>query len=138
MAKAKQPRATAAKPPVVQPTANPARGEHELTLEGVPYRLRPSHDALSAIEQKTGRSMLALVRLGDTGDLSIAQLGIIAAELIRAGAKDDLTRNVGAQRIGELIFEEGVPHVTARLTLCLLDAVTGGRTAKGEAKAPAA
>jgi hypothetical protein len=120
-----------------QPTANAERGEHELTLAGTLYRLRPSHSALKAIEKKTERATLSLVRLGNTGDLTLGQLGAIAAELIRAGADPDdrYTRNISADRIEELIFEEGLPHATSRLTLCLLDAATGGRDASGEVKA---
>lgn len=125
-------------PPASQPTPVAARGEHALTLAGVTYRLRPSHEALVAIEERTERSVLALVRLGNAADLRLTQLGVIAAELIRAGAEDEATRHVDAERIGELIQETGIPGVTSRLTLCLLDAATGGRTASGEAKAAAA
>lgn len=136
---AKRPtRARASTPVADQPAAIPERGEHELTLAGVTYRLRPSHEALRAIEKATERSTLALVRLGNAADLSIEQLGTIAAALIRAGATEELTKRVSAERIGEMIFEEGLPHATSRLTLCLLDAATGGRDASGEAKAAAA
>lgn len=125
---------------VVQPVANPERGEHELKLAGITYRLRPSHTALKSIERKTERATLRLVHLGNAGDLSIEMLGVIAGELIRAGAeeKDVFTRNVSDDRVGELILEEGLPVATSRLTLCLLDAATGGRDASGEAKAATA
>lgn len=113
------------------------RGEHMLVLAGVTYRLRPSHQAMRAIEAKTERSSLELVRMGHVGALSLDQLGAIAAELIRAGAEDDLTRAVSADRIGELIYEQGVAGATFRLTAVLADAVSGGRKASGEAKAPA-
>lgn len=115
------------------------RGEHELELAGVRYRLRPSHQAMVAIERETGRSSLELVRLGNVGALTLAHLGVVAAELISAGAEDELTRAVDAERIGELIYEQGVAGVTFRLTAVLADAVTGGRKASGEARAtPAA
>ncbi len=115
------------------------RGEHELVLARVAYRLRPSHAAMRAIERSTERSALELVRLGNVGALSLDQLGTIAAELIRAGAdeSDDLTRGVSAERISELIYEQGVAGATFRLTAVLADAVSGGRKASGEAKAPA-
>lgn len=129
MSKAKK-----ASPPAGQPAAIAERGEHELTLAGVAYRLRPSRAAIRAIETKTGKSALALVRLGNTGDLTTDQLGVIAAELIRAGGEDAITRAVDAERIGDLIYEEGLPFITSRLTLCLLDATTGGRDAEGNAK----
>lgn len=115
------------------------RGEHELVLAGVSYRLRPSHQAMRNIEAKTERSSLELVRMGNVGALSLDHLGTVAAELIRAGAEDELTRAVSADRIGELIYEQGVAGVTFRLTAVLADAVSGGRKASGEAKAaPAA
>jgi hypothetical protein len=117
--------------------ANAQRGEHELTLDGVTYRLRPSHDAIVGIEEVTGRSIMDLYRAGNVGGLTLTQLGQIAGELIRAGAaeNDTLTAQVDDERIGELIYEEGVFRAMARLTLCLVDAASGGRTASGEAKA---
>jgi hypothetical protein len=121
-------------------TANADRGEHELVLAGKAYLLRPSHSALVAIEKLTERTTLALVRLGNAGEISLQQLGVIAAQLIRAGAAkdDEMTRRVDPERLSELILEEGLPHAMSRLTLCLLDAATGGRTSSGEAKAAVA
>ena len=131
---------TADTPPADEPiaVANSERGEHELTLAGRTYRLRPSHQAMVAIERKTASSVLGLVRLGNAGELTLEQLGVVGAELIRAGAEDRLTQSVDDERIAELIFEEGLPAATSRFTLCLLDAATGGRTASGEAKAATA
>jgi hypothetical protein len=37
--------------------------------------------------------------------------------------------------MSELAYEEGIAAVQAALTMCLVDAVTGGRTASGEARA---
>ncbi|WBO23930.1 GTA-gp10 family protein [Sphingomonas abietis] len=118
--------------------ANKARGEHEIVLDGVTYLLRPAHSALKLIEQQTGHAILALVQLGSAGELTIELLGIIASELIRAGAKDEATQHVGAERIEELIIEAGIPHAAAVLVVCLTDAATGGRTASGEVKATSA
>lgn len=126
---ARRPRATQAK-------ANPHRGEHVLTLGGEAYLLRPSFGAITAIEQATESSLLDLVRLGDVGHLTFDQLGVIAAELIRAGADEgSMNRRVSSERLAEMIYEEGVTEANARLTLCLVDAASGGRTASGEAKA---
>lgn len=117
--------------------ANPERGEDEFVLAGKPYRLRPSHTAIAAIERKTGKAVMELVRLGNAGGLTVEQLGVVGAELIRAGAEagDTMTRAVTADRIGELIFEEGLGKATAHFTVYLLDVATGGRAASGEAKA---
>jgi len=117
---------------------NKTRGEDDLVLDGATYLLRPGHTALKLIEQQTGHGVLALVQLANMGELTIEMLGIIAAEMIRAGAKDEATRHVSAERIEELIMEAGIPHAAAKLVVLLTDAATGGRTASGERKATSA
>ena len=125
-------------PPVHQPTANAERGEHELELAGVTYRLRPTMGANIAIEEQTGKTLIELALAGRNGALTLRQVGVIAAEWIKAGAEDELTRHVSTDRIRELAYEQGLSGVIARLTVCLTDACTGGRTSTGEAKAGAA
>jgi len=115
--------------------AIPERGEHDLVLAGINYRLRPSHAAIRAIEKKTERSLLELIQLASRGALTFDQLGVVAAELIRAGATNELDKRVDPERIAELIFEGGVGPALARVQLALIDAATGGRTSTGEAKA---
>lgn len=118
--------------------ANPVRGEHELVLAGVAYRLRPSWEATVAIEEVLDTTLLALFRKANAGLLSYADAGVVVAELIRAGADDDdkLTANVSDEEIGKLIFEDGMPRTQAALVLVLGDAITGGRDRSGKAKAP--
>jgi hypothetical protein len=118
--------------------ANALRGEHMLTLGGVEYLLRPSHEAITIIEQKTGGALLQLARDASIGTMPNNEMAIVATALIRAGASDAMTKNVGEKRIGELIFEEGTTKVTSRLALVLADASQGGRTAEGKAKASSA
>jgi Phage tail tube protein, GTA-gp10 len=124
----------------VAPVVNAERGEHELELDSATYRLRPSFSAIVAIERKCESSLIELASFASVGRLSLDRLGIIAAEFIRAGAEagDSLTRNVKAEKIAELIYVEGVPKITAKLTIALLDAVTGGVDAEGNAKAATA
>ena len=131
---------TAEQPVPPQPPAVEARGEKTLTLEGVKYRLRPSREAIAAIEESTGRGLLKLVHLCSAGDLSTDDYGIVAAHLIRAGASpdDEGTRHVGEKRVADLIYEAGVLAVKSTLTLVLLNAATGGRTAEGNEKAATA
>lgn len=124
--------------PKKQPAANAERGEHSLTLGGAVYRLRPSHAAIQAIERETDQALLSLIARGNAGAMPLRELGVVAAELIRAGADDELTKHVDAERIEEMIFEEGLPKVAPRLVMCLLDAATGGCDASGNAKAAAA
>jgi hypothetical protein len=121
------------------PAANPVRGEHDLDLAGVVYRLRPTFTAVVSIEQALETSLLALFRKANAGLLRYADAGVVVAELIRAGAEpgDTLTANVSDEEIGALIFEEGMPKVQAALVLVLGDAITGGRDRSGKAKAPA-
>ena len=119
--------------------ANPERGEHELPLGGRTYRLRPSYSAIAAIERKSERALPELIRMGNTGGMPLSVAGVVAAELVRAGAaeEDALTKKVSAEKMAELIFEQGIPGAIARLTLGLLDAATGGRKASGEVRAEA-
>jgi len=124
--------------PPAPASANPERGERVLELGGATYVLRPSHEAIVAVEERLGKSNLALLRLGNSGDLTNVQLAAIAAGFIRAGAKDDLGRAVNETKLGKAIYERGAAAVTTVLTLCLLDAVQGGRSAEGNGKAPAA
>lgn len=137
MVSPKRPAARQQRKPRSQANAN--RGEHSLTLAGKTYRLRPSYAAVVEIEEQLGRSAMELLRAANTMTLNFTDQGVIAAELIRAGAEegDDLTRNVSAERIGELIFEEGTANALVALTVVLASAVTGGRTVSGEAKAVA-
>lgn len=135
---ARAPRA-AARPRKAPSGANANRGEHSLTLGRKTYVLRPSYAAIVTIEDQLGRSAVELLRACNGMALAYEDMGVIAAELIRAGAdpKDEHTRNVSAERIGELIFEEGTAGVYVALTVALASAVSGGRTASGEAKAVA-
>lgn len=133
--RAARPRRAAA--PRAGRAASPDRGEHEIELAGVTYLLRPSHAAMQTIEIETGHSLLALMRMADRGDLTLETIGIMLAELIRAGADadDQATRHVSSEKIGELAYEQGLPRIIARLTVLLADAISGGRDAEGNAKA---
>jgi hypothetical protein len=118
------------------PAAN-ARGEHRLPLGGKVYILRPSFAAIEAAETGTGQSLIRLMQLAHAGGMTLAQIGVVGGELIRAGADDELTQRVANERIAELAFEEGLPSVMARLAVALTDAASGGRTSAGEPKAVA-
>jgi hypothetical protein len=128
-----------AKPPKTRrsgPPANPARGEHSLTLGGVSYRLRPSGQFCRIVEDEVG-ALLDLFSRANTYRLKIEEAATIVTELIRAGAEpgDKLAANVTEEVIYDLIYEEGIAKVLPVLVIVLSDAVTGGRKASGEAKA---
>lgn len=106
-------------------------------MAGTAYRLRPSYAACQAMEDATGHSLLELMRRANACALQLVEIGAICGELIRAGAADDdkLTSGVSDERIAELIYEEGTSGIYPLLTLVLAEAVSGGRTSSGEARA---
>lgn len=121
-------------------TANATRGEISLHLDGAEFILRPSFEAIVAIEADTGCGLVALARQAEDGSMSLQTAALIVMHLIRAqgkAAKDPALEGVNAQRIGQLIMsaEGGLMIVLLRLRLLLTMAVTGGFTPSGEVKA---
>lgn len=119
------------------------RGQIAIELEGVVYQLRPSREAILAIETQTGNSLYQLAGLAIAGGMQTETMGLIVAELMRAHGKanpqDPLNSTyIGAkpERIAELIHEEGVPYVVPPIVAVLMGALTGGYTASGEPKPP--
>ena len=118
------------------------QGEITVPLEGVEYVLRPSYSAIMAIERQTGRSLFDLAGEATSGRMSIADMGVICAEMMHAFGRqnpDDsnITTYRGAkpEKIAELIYEAGGPRVSARIAVLLMGALTGGYTASGKMKA---
>lgn len=118
------------------------RGEITIELEGQEYILRPSFEAIESIEEATGQTLFDLAGDATQGKLSFKVMGIIVAAMMRAYGKshpeDPLFttyRSSKPERLSELIYEFGGPRVTARITVLLVGALTGGYTASGEAKA---
>ncbi len=125
------------------PEAN-ERGEVTLKLEGVEYHLRPSREAISAIERQL-RPLTALHADAQRYELTLEEMAIIAAEMMRAYGKshpdDPLVtdyRGAKPERLADLIFEVGAPRICVRLLVVLTAALTGGVTAAGELKAQTA
>ncbi|MDT7935212.1 MAG: GTA-gp10 family protein [Sphingomonadaceae bacterium] len=117
-----------------------ARGEIAIELDGVEYVLRPSFEAVGAIESACGKTLLELAQAAESGTLSAAHLAEVVAQCIKAQGRavgDDNLRAVTAKRIGALLYEAdgglmwAITQVVMRL---LFRAVTGGYTALGEAK----
>lgn len=115
------------------------RGRITVPLGGANYVLRPSYDAVTAIEAELGRSTLALSQQATAGLLTTSDLAVICCECMKAQGKADPSAGPsysGAQvhRIGQLIMEEGAPYIIARIAVLLVGVVTGGYTAQGEPK----
>lgn len=130
--------------------ANEVRGEIDLVLEGQSYVLRPSHQAIIAMEKKTGRSLIELAALAEQSMLDQATQAIVVTELIRAwgrsiqideyasGAEKAVATSAKAANvdtIGELLFSVGVLAIQPRVAIVLGLALTGGCLPSGEVKA---
>lgn len=118
--------------------ANPLRGEFDLVLDGQVFTLRPSYEAILAVEAQSGKTLLELARAADNLTISLTEAAIVSAEFIRAWGRETDTpsvRGINTTRVGELIHENGLVEVAARLALVLLLASTGGCKSSGEAKA---
>ncbi len=123
----------------MKPAANATRGEITLALEGQPYVLRPSFEAIQAFETATGKSIIDLARSALAGALTTGDAAIIAAECIRAWGRandDEATAHFNARRVGELMFEadDGVTGAMKAIAEVLAWAATGGYTAQGEVR----
>lgn len=122
------------------------RGRLTLALDGVEYRLRPSHEAIKAIERATGRTTYDLCVAASRVTMPLETMAVVVSELMLAEGKalpedaENRADYLGAKlgRVEELIYEAGIPKTAARIYVVLMGAVSGGYTAKGEAKAATA
>jgi hypothetical protein len=134
-----------ARPTKDKPAVHPAvyaRGRILMPLGGVDYVLRPSWEAIDTIETTLGRSLLELAGDATGGRLRIAEMAVIVTEMMKAEGKADPQAGPSysgakAAKVAELLYEQPTAQVTARLSVLLVGAVTGGYTAAGEPK-PAA
>lgn len=118
------------------------QGEITVPLEGIEYVLRPSYAAIMAIERQTGRSLFDLAGEATSGRMTIADMGVICAEMMHAYGREDpecemasTYKGAKPERIASLIYETGGPRVSARIAVLLMGALTGGYTASGKIKA---
>lgn len=123
-------------------TAVDTRGRIMVPLGGADYVLRPSWEAIEAIELELGRSLTTLSGQAVGGQLSIRDLATICTLMMHAEGKADphaapSYKGARIEKIAELVYEASAPSITARIAVILMGAVTGGYTASGEMK-PAA
>lgn len=133
-------------PDVKDPTADPedgtrvdVQGQMLVPLGGAEYLLRPAYTAIRAIETKLRRTVLVLSGEAMHGELSTDDLAVIVSEMMLAEGRHNKDagaayKGAKAERIAELIYEEGAPRILARVAIVLLGAATGGYTAKGEVR----
>jgi hypothetical protein len=108
------------------------RGEVVLRLEGEEYHLRPSYAAIMAIEAKTGRSAYDLAELARQQRLGLGDMGIVAAEMMRAYGRSHpdhplATSHSGAkaEEVAKLIYESGTMAASVSLAIALIAARLG-------------
>lgn len=115
-------------------------GQLSVELAGTHYQLRPSRQAVSNIEQQLGKSLTQLTVQTGSLTLTVGELGVCVAEMMRAYATFDEAagpdyKGAKADRCADLIFESGPVDVSRRLAIIFTGALSGGYTASGEVKA---
>lgn len=120
------------------------RGEVTIDLDAR-YVMRPSYEAIEAIENQTGRGVVALVNLAAQNEMRMSEAAIIVTECIKAWGKQQIAAGdvsaeaksaagASVKKVAELIYEAGLFAATQRAGLVLMAAATGGVTASGEWK----
>ncbi len=103
-----------------------ARGEITLTLDGEDYQLRPTFDAIRAIETGLGVNLLPLVMRMQNQDVGVRDAAVIVTACARAAGHKVSEAEIGARLMGADLVA-----VWVALLAMLTDAVTGG-TEKNE------
>ena len=115
------------------------RGELALVLAGATMGLRPTYEALSAIEATLDRGLVDLARDALSAKMKLAEAAQIATECIRAWGRENDDKGAagaGADRVARLILDSpGGLHDALKILSGMLSlAVTGGYPAEGELK----
>lgn len=118
-----------------------ARGEISISLDGVAHVLRPSFEAIGAIETATGKTLFELAQAAETGKITLAQAGAVVAHCMRAHARSEegnpLHTDVQPASIAERIYTaDGGLLMATRVVIypLLFGAIMGGYTALGKPK----
>ena len=118
--------------------ANPARGEMSLTMGGQDFILRPTHEAVLAIEEELDMSSSQIAMASRSMRLKMREVGVIIGALIRAGAAPgSLDAMVSDVRVAQLIHERGAFGFYPILAELFEEIVTGGRDIEGNVVAAA-
>lgn len=115
------------------------RGEFSLLLAGTTMGLRPSYEAIDAIEKTLGRGAVDIARQALAAKLSMGEVAQVACECIRAWGRDADDKGAAGSnpvRVGQLIYDspEGLHGALQTIAAMLSLVVTGGYTASGELK----
>jgi hypothetical protein len=119
------------------------RGEVTITLDGAEYVMRPSYEAIEAIEAQTGKSVIELLVEADSGKLHLSDAGVVVWECIKAwgrqcvaaGDADPIAKSAAGanlEKVRKLIYKFGIHQTRQRIAILLMAAATGGVTETGE------
>ena len=100
---------------------NHARGDVEVSLDGMRYALRPTFEALNAIESQTGMSVLTLAEHFAQGNVRLEDIVSILEIGIQAGSAVTLHK----QEIGNAIVKAGITASLTAIATFLNIALTG-------------
>ena len=123
-------------------TSRPAiedRGELKLVLLGRDFVMRPTYEAVTAIETTAGRGLVELARDAVAGKMTLADTAQIACECIRAYGREEGDKDASgatAPRIARLILDspEGLFGALQQVSALLSLAATGGFDSSGKMK----
>jgi hypothetical protein len=125
-----------------QVAINPDRGEVGLTLAGRVFPMLPTFAAANAIEQQLGAVSNLVARFIHGTDLPKFQdMAIIATECIRAAGRDrgdPMLAGVNVEKIGQMIYDQGVDEELLTALGQLLGNMVSGGTNRKKAQAAAA
>jgi hypothetical protein len=115
------------------------RGEFSLLLAGTSMGLRPSYEAIDAIEKTLGRGAVDITRQALAGKLSMGETAQVACECIRAWGREAEDKGAAASnpvKVGQLIYDspDGLHGALQTIAAMLSLVVTGGYTSSGELK----
>jgi len=103
----------------VSTAANPARGEAALAVAGETLKLRPSFEALVAVEAELG-PLFALVERAAAGGLRVAEMATLFWH-----CAEPRPEGLSPERIGAAIVEQGLAGVTPALRILLAQILQG-------------
>ena len=115
-------------------TVNEERGEVAIVLDGATYPMRPSYEAMVAIEAKLG-SLVALSyrHANPLKGLTVHDLATIIMESVRAAGKDrndPMLTGVSHDKVARLIAADGMLSAVQPVERLLVNMITGGSKKK--------
>ena len=114
---------------MVDKVANPHRGEVKIELGGKAYVMRPTFGAIAEIESRTGIGIADLAERAVRGRIKMTEMAaVVTSGLVAAGEP------AVYEKVGQMIFDQGMLTVAAPVVEFLGQAVTGGQS-PGEAPA---